>query len=1272
MAKQKGSSNNPNPSNLNNPTNPKTPQKKQKGTGEEQVSSTLAKLEKERKELLIKIAQIKKTITNHDKADKGELDKIIELEKTRKKNIKEYHEISQKITKLKREQFDLLKKTEKIEKDRADRLKEEENSFKTVREYNKELEGIQERSVSLMRSMSEETQNQSKLMGLTVSNTKALADEIKDANLRSTKSVTINEAFSKTMEGTVNIAKELDSIETKVAEGIDNLGQRQYEMIDLYTIERDLKQQIALVDMNADKMGDKRASIQKNVLQSYTNQLQRVKAINSSVAKQSQEMYKTKQSVVDTEKAMAGIAAAAPAKNFSRDMEKSEKSSRSISDRLSSLKDKVKGAFEFTFNIISGAFSMLVDVIKFFFSAALEIDKVVTKVGVGLNITRNQAVEVTKKFSDMALKINLVGINWEQFLETTKELSDNFGIDPMRMMGSNEAVKNIENMTILREKFQLTNEESQKFFELSVMHGTSMDEMVMRVDKMSKGIMNSRTALKALAAVPKSIQVNMKNSYNDLMKFAIKAKMLGMEMDQFKSTGDFLMDIEASLEKQMEAQAVTGVHIKDMDAIRLAFYEGQADKALDLLDRSMGSLSEFRNLRGGIIGQKLFAQQFGFEVEEFVKMLNRKDAVKALGLSMKQAAELEKKNAKELFAMSKQAELSGKKAFAEYTKKLGLEKQNAEITQKYEDYMSKIKLKLMESALPILDKLHKMFDTIANSGIIEDFARFINDFGGSIADILADAMQWAIDVLKDMISMYKQFKGEGKSFGDIVGAAFKSIVNTISKLLGFGNIFPIDDVKKMGKETDKTNKKIAEMNLGIDGLITSGLQHWIDGIWNNTVKFIDENKGILMLVGGLTLLYKILSLFSKGKGGGIGIIGGLAAMAGAIWVLSKAAENMAVAGESGRNGLLVIGGLVAAMMTALKLLSNSGGGKLTAAIGDIGIAVGVIYAFAGAVYAFAYSANLFAEAAYKTAKSFEIIQTLDWKKIYYAADSMDEFFSKMGKGEDVLMKSWKETFLGMFGSQSPLEKIIDFVAKINMNRIMAFSGTMKHLAKGLSTVSESLVGLDNTKINSLWNLGKALDNMGKSLSKSMNDSGSGGRLVSLFGILHTIDASKIVTISNSIFFMAQSFQAVANALTKIDMSKLNGVSLKMQGQEQKKDRSFFGTVSRLASAAIGKFASFFGVGDESSKPIVSVPQPKFTPMYQSTGGNVQQTQNINFNTSALEKKLDTMISLLNGLSTQKAQIKFGEKFIDEVYVQLNGRRDLDANLDNTAGRFLKR
>ena len=180
-----------------------------------------------------------------------------------------------------------------------------------------------------------------------------------------------------------------------------------------------------------------------------------------------------------------------------------------------------------------------------------------------------------------------------------------------------------------------------------------------------------------------------------------------------------------------------------------------------------------------------------------------------------------------------------------------------------------------------------------------------------------------------------------------------------------------------------------------------------------------------------------------------------------------------------------------------------------------------------------------------------------------------------------------------------------------------------------------------------------MDSVGKAVSKSMNDSG-GGKLVSLFGILHVMEATKIISVSNAIFYMAQSFQSVAEALNRVDMSKLNSVSLKMQGEGQKKDTGFWGSIARIGSGIFNRVRSFFG-GDveDRNRPVVNVPPPMFTGGVGTQRGGVNQTQNINMNTSNLEKKLDTMITLLSALTTQKASIHFGQTFIDEIDVRLH-------------------
>lgn len=1281
----------------NNNQNPKKPANTQKNTPESQAAASIAKLEKERKQLLTQIAQIKKNILNYDKDDIKELEKVSNLEKTRKKTIKEYHEISQKISKLRKEEFDRLKKMEKMEKDQSDRLNKDSKTYKNIRDYNKELEGIQEKSTALMRSMTQETQNQAKLAGLTVSNTRALAEELKDANIRATQSVKVNESFSKTMQGTIDIAKELDSIETKIAEGIDTLGEKQYEMIDLYQTERDLKQQIALVDLNQEAMGKKRYAAQKNILQSYSSQLQRIKAINKAVAQQSQEMYKSKQSAIDTEKALAGAAAAAPATSLYKKMEieKTNKGVSSLGDKLRSIKDKIKAAFEFTFNMVSSIFSALVSMVKWFFDMALELDKVITKVGTTLNVSRKEATKITEQFGEMAMQLGLVGVNAEQFLETLNNIADSYGLDAGRIMKSSMDSGIIQNMTILREKFQLTNEQAQSFFEIGAMAGLSIDNMVMRVDTMSKGLMNSRTAMKALANVPKQMALNMKNSYNDLVRFAIKAKLLGMDMDQLKSTGDLLMDIEASLEKQMESEVITGVHIKDMDKIRLAFYEGDIAKAMDMLDASMGSTKEFRNLRGGTIGQKAFAEQFGMTPEKLAEYLTKKDALKQLGLSMKQAADLEKKNFTELQKMSKQAEAAGNKQMANYLLKLAKEKENAELTQKYEDYMTKVRFQLMKATLPVLERLHEIMDTIINSGVIQELLEQVLPISGDIANMIGEGLDWVVGVLKDMIKMYKDFKNGNTGFLSTIEAMVKTIVNTIAKLLGFGDIFTPPSVDKRGGmlPNDKETKSFAD---GLEEKIKKAVEGGIkDGLGNTIAGLLPDWKILLAVVLGLLgAVYLFNKIGGRGAGKKSNFVIQILAIAGAIWILSDAARKFKESGIEGSLGIFAAGGALYLGAQGLRQIGRMAkrGAK------DMAIGVAGLAAVVGSLWAIADATEKFSRAMLNMAETITKLENVKFEKVLKVADALDEFGKKMSEVRDLFIGDTFSSALGPLGKlmnigtyalgefvkdknsyKTPLEKIVDFINSVNMNRIMSFSGTLKHLAVGLKELFDGLKQLGSSEVNLLWSISKAsehlsgsIDKLGNSLEKKFASVFSNsGKLQVFFAITQTVDASKIVVLSNALFFMAKSIDAVANALNRVDINKLGKVSLKMQGQDQKQDTGWFGSIARKLSSGYDKVKSWFG--GETSNPSISVNTPSYTPMSPFGKGNSQgQNQTVSVNTEVLEKKMDTIISVLNNLSSKTAQIKFGERFIEEVSIQLNGRRDLDATIDNSAGRMLKR
>ena len=625
-----------------------------------------------------------------------------------------------------------------------------------------------------MRSLSEHAQKQASNMGLNASNARTLAEELQDANLQLTDSVTINKSFEKSMTSVMNVAKEMDSLEGQIAESMQNSIDLNYQSIELYEYEKNLKMAIAELDINANKLGVERYMTLKKTLDSYEGQFKRIKKVNNELKDQSKILAKNKkdnmsgatasdQSSIEKNTEKMGESFG---ESFNKSMQRgaskaggwvdtiATKIKNAMSWAVDGVKNAVTGVFSFLWNLVSKVFSL-------FFSAITDVDKRMAETSRMFGVNRYVASDMERSFAKMALSAKLIGQNAEQYRESANFLVESFGLGVENIMGGKEQVGIIKNMTTLRDSFQLTNEEATKFFELSVLTGTNMDTLAFTTDKMSKGIMQSKTAFKAIANVPKIMALNIKTGLAGIAAFAAKVKMMGVDFNKIQSMQDQFLDIESSLEKQFEAQVLTGVHIADMDRIRASALYGETDKMYDLILKNIGSVDQFKNLRGGIVGQKAFAAQFGMEREEFIEMLTRGESLKKLGLSFQQAAKYQTKNAQELKQLAEEQKKAGNATLAGYLDNLSQSKQHAEIMTQINDTIEKMKLQFAPAALRIIELINKVLGKLLSAPIL-----------GKIMDFMNNAVETFVKNLDDLIS--------GKiSFADL----FKGID------LGFGGIF---------------------------------------------------------------------------------------------------------------------------------------------------------------------------------------------------------------------------------------------------------------------------------------------------------------------------------------------------------------------------------------------------------------------------------------------------------------------------------------------------
>jgi phage-related protein len=1283
--------------NAGKPTQNPTTQQKEADNGGGNASQ-LIDLLKRRKELESEILTLKKQILTEDKNDAEQVDRINRYEIQRTKHLKEYYALADKISKIRKQELEQLEKIQKIDREKEKLQKEEEHKIKQIKEHHEDIQDLQEKSQVLMRSLSEHAQKQASNMGLNASNARTLAEELQDANLQLTDSVTINKSFEKSMTSVMNVAKEMDSLEGQIAEGMQNSVDLNYQSIELYEYEKNLKMAIAELDINANKLGVERFMTLKKTLDSYEGQFKRIKKVNNELKDQSRILAKNKkenmsgatasdQSSIEKNTEKMGESFG---ESFNKSMQRGASKAggwvdtiaNKIKNAMSWAVDKIKNGltsvFSFVWNLVSKVFSL-------FFSSITDVDKRMAETSRMFGVNRYVAADMERAFAKMALSANLIGQNAEQYRESANFLVESFGLGVENIMGGKEQVGIIKNMTTLRDSFQLTNEEATKFFELSVLTGTNMDTLAATTDKMSKGIMQSKTAFKAIANVPKIMALNIKTGLAGIAAFAAKVKMMGVDINKIQSMQDQFLDIESSLEKQFEAQVLTGVHIADMDRIRASALYGETDKMYDLILKNMGSVDQFKNLRGGITGQKAFAAQFGMEREEFIEMLTRGESLKKLGLSFQQAAKYQTKNAQELKQLAEEQKKAGNATLAGYLDNLAQSKQHAEIMAKIDDRIEKMKMQFAPAALRIIELINKVLDKLLSAPIL-----------GKIMDFMNNAVETFVKNLDDLISgkisFADLFKGIDLGLGDIFKSIFQDpAIKEFSKSLGLEDI---------GKSLEKVATELGKITGAMKG-VTWLFEHW---------------KEILGLLFGVMLIKYIMPGGSLFK-----FILGLGALTAAMYFLTDSFERLSKINVENLKDVGIIMGLMLGGLVGLGALAAGSGGLV--AVGII-VIVGAFRALVGAIIALAEVADKLKPVFDFILKGFKQVYDFIYNIVKLLADFLIESLKQVGKlivdvlyaiGNNVVniiqqiqklieslvntLKDAAVVILNTIGSvvqgiynsifngilnviNGALDKVKE-VTEVIKNSIVSVIESIKNaintVANALVLVLDKVIEMIKTNPGNIERIAGAMSSISWSLLKMVGGSlfGSGSKLEDFMEIMHAAQAERIYAVADSIRYLSQTIRELSGTLGGVNINKLNAVVSRSQNTAPVRTGggSYFESLMSGASSLWNNVTSLFtGGGNTQTTTRAVSPQKNYsvspTTQPQYTGGG-SQSQNVNVSAREMEKKLDAIITLLTNQSKKTAQIRFGARFIEEIQVELGAISDVYANVDNPKGKFLK-
>ena len=991
---------------------------------EVKLEAELKKLMQQRVELEKEVVEQKKKMDSAEKKSIENIKKLISLEAVLMDSVEKEEEVRKKIEKIEKESENRTKKAEKFQKETKTRIEENYKTQEKSNEKDEERNDIADKALKLANEQKKASIDIGAGIGIMSDKSKKYAQSLEQGNQVNIQSADYWNKIGESIKDGYNTSTAFNS-------NLDDMRSINSDVTQLY---QDSVTQTGLIEKGQAKIVEtdkarealaiKRYAVENNTLGlSAADQATLMKGIkleeqrlntideqNKVIEKQNANLQLIEGVGSKIGTAMGGWVKNLPGGEQITKILGIDKTADNMNKSFtaaiqSGLKGNFKDAFKegakglgsmiamgpklvagMGLGALTGGVGLLVGGLKKAVGVLMEIDGEISQMGKDFAMSKDEARELYKNTARISNEMKITGINSKEIAVGIQAASDAFnGMDVAGMInaGNKEMEAFAKQATVLTKQFGLSGEEVGKLKDLSIITGTSMDNLVKDAVGVGKGVMNAKEAMKTLASVPKEVAVAFKGSTKELAAAAMKAKMLGMDLKKVKDIGRSMLDLESSLTAEMEAQALTGKNLQ-LDAARRYAMEGDIYNLQEELLNQAGSLEEFTGMNA--IQQEAMAKAMGMSVEEMTDMLTNAEKLKEAKIDATMAENLSKMNAKELAEASKSAANDQQKAYIE---KLAAEKRSASLQESMADAVEKLKQKFA----PIIDAIIEMVGGLEEGGDkVSIFQEMIDGIdmdaiAAGVKEALPKVLEAVKGLIKNLPKIVEMVSGLISKFSGIAGAAggFLDFLGPTTAGLG------VMALKVAGPGGIATGFKLAAQGAG--GLFDMVKGPLMDGIKGLAGSVGDKLGGAFGKVGEKAgaLGSKIKDMAASKAGDMAGAGGGKKAkmpkgggkkgggmMDGLTDMVNKMDPKKMLAGAA---AILI---LAAALYVAAKALQEFAkvewGAMAKAAVALIGLAgVAMLLGTAsGPMLAGAAAVLVLGAALYVSAAAFDIMAKIDW------------------------------------------------------------------------------------------------------------------------------------------------------------------------------------------------------------------------------------------------------------------------------------------------------
>ena len=625
-------------------------------------------------------------------------------------------------------------------------------------------------------------------------------------NTKSTRQVLQDQIdIEESKEREADIERELLDLQQQSIKNSKLIGTEKFKQVDVARLLTEIQsKEIDLVEEILDlqkqgkteqalKLVDERKSVrnQKNILKTLKEQSKAQEALNKSVVKASEKLT---EKINNLKNPIDYIGKKLQEKVTNGIMESAHAASQS-GKQISSMGIAVKQlAGAAGVGLLISGFKMLWDSITSTNDRLVELQR-------NFGISRVESQKINKQIAELAGNTSIVGANTETLTQAYADLASVTG-------QTNIANKEmLETQVLLTKQLGMTGQEAASFQSISVASGQTanqfldtIDQVASKYEKITGDTVNQAELAKDLAKTSKKTLATFKGDVKALTAAAIQAKKMGMSLEDTQQTADKLLNIESSLQAEMQANVLTGKSM-NMNQARLLALQGKTSEAAAEAVKQAGSYDEFMKMAP--YQQQAVADAAGMTVDQLVKAGElQKFSSKLAGKEIKAASDLTEEDIKKLETT--------KAITAEKAAQLRKDKQSAT----FQENMAKLMDKLKAIFNQLAGKLEPVLDMLGNGiskfldGIVAAKDGFKNMIPPGIKDLLNSdavgntaAIGGTIAAAVGVGKLVKSFFGKKKPEEEVAENTLRTAENTEG--LGGGKVGGSGSISEAGAGPSK-------------------------------------------------------------------------------------------------------------------------------------------------------------------------------------------------------------------------------------------------------------------------------------------------------------------------------------------------------------------------------------------------------------------------------------------------------------------------------------